>query len=165
MFQITTDPVHQPPETTWDIVSNLPGKIEQTVGDLDGWRPGIEGGFKRAKDALGWADYRVTDFHAIERWWELVMSVATLVALQRPACTALSTATAPPPDATLLAHPPWDGAPGWKRTLNNLRLLLQPYVCACLLLPWLRVLPLPHLHAGLADLCTLMNTFHPAVPT
>jgi hypothetical protein len=37
-FQITTDPVRQPPDTTWYLVSNLPGKIEQTVGDLYGWR-------------------------------------------------------------------------------------------------------------------------------
>ena len=60
-FQITTDPVHQPPETTWYIVTNLPGKIEQTVGDLYGWRTWIEYGFKQAKDELGWADYRLTD--------------------------------------------------------------------------------------------------------
>src|SRR5262249_54476180 len=63
------------------------------------------------------------------------------------------------------SHPHWDGGPDWKRTLNNLRLLLQPYLCACLLIPWLRVLPLPHLQAGLADLCALMNTFHPVFPT
>ncbi|HEY1391361.1 MAG TPA: hypothetical protein VGF38_22675 [Ktedonobacterales bacterium] len=82
-FQITTDPVRQPPETTWYIVSNLPGKIDdETVGDVYGWRTWIEYGLKQAKDELGWADYRVTDYHAIERWWELVMSVATLVARQ-----------------------------------------------------------------------------------
>lgn len=161
-FQITTDPVHQPPETTWYIASNLPGKIEQRVGDLYGWRTWIEYGFKQAKDELGWADYRVTDYHAIERWWELVMSVATLVALQSPAFAPNS---APPADSPLLAHPHWDGGPGWKRTLNNLRLLLQPFVCASLLLPWLRLLPLPHLQAGLADLCAFMNTFRPLFPT
>src|SRR6185312_2311870 len=78
---------------------------------------------------VGWADYRVTDYHAIERWWELVMRVATLVALESPAFTGPDPATASSP---LLIHPHWDGGPGWKRTLNNLRLLLQPYVCACL---------------------------------
>ncbi len=45
-------------------MTNLPGKIEQTVGDLFGWRTWIEYGFKQAKDELGWADYRVTDYHA-----------------------------------------------------------------------------------------------------
>jgi dipeptidase E len=36
---------------------------------------------------------------------------------------------------------------------------------ACLLLPWLRLYPLPHLTADLADLCALMNTYHPLHPT
>jgi len=90
--------------------------------------------------------------------------VATLIALESPAFASIAAATAPTPDSALLAHPHWDGGPGWKRTLNNLRLLLQPYVCACLLLPWLRVLPLPHLPAGLADLCAHMNTFRPLLP-
>lgn len=163
-FQITTDLVRQPVETTWYIVTNLPGKIEQTVGDLYGWRTWIEYGFKQAKDELGWADYRVTDYHAIERWWELVMSVATLVALQSPAFAATARPAAAAA-ANLLAHPQWDPGPGWKRTLNNLRLVLQPYICACLLLPWMRLVPLPHLQAGFADLCALMNTYHPVFPT
>jgi SRSO17 transposase len=161
-FQITTDPLRQPPETTWYLLSTLPGKIEQTVGDLYGWRTWIEYGFKQAKDELGWADFRVTDYQAIERWWELVMSVATLVALQSP---AFGPHTTPIVQTPVLAHPHWDVGPGWKRTLNNLRLVLQPYICACLLLPWLCLLPLPHLQAGLADRCALMNTFRPLFPT
>ncbi len=28
--------------------------------------------FNQAKDELGWADYRLTDAHSIERWWELL---------------------------------------------------------------------------------------------
>jgi hypothetical protein len=27
---------------------------------------------KRAKHELGWADFRITDYGSIERWWELV---------------------------------------------------------------------------------------------
>jgi len=38
-----------------------------------------------------------------------------------------------PPTAALDTHPAWDTGSGWKRHLNSLRLLLQPYVCACLL--------------------------------
>ena len=30
----------------------------------------IEYGFKQIKNELGWADYRVTDYDHIERWWE-----------------------------------------------------------------------------------------------
>jgi hypothetical protein len=56
----------------------------------------------------------------------------------------------------------WTEDASWKHRLTNLRLFLQPFVCACLLLPWLR---LPPLAAGLADLCALMNTSHPTFPT
>jgi SRSO17 transposase len=35
-FVITTDPVRLPPETTWHLMTNLPGKIEQTVGNTFG---------------------------------------------------------------------------------------------------------------------------------
>lgn len=35
-FVITTDPVRLPSETTWRVMTNLPGKIEQTVGNTFG---------------------------------------------------------------------------------------------------------------------------------
>jgi hypothetical protein len=179
-YQITTDPVTLLPETTWDLMTNQPGKIEQTVGNTFGLRTWIEYGFKHAKDDLGWADYRVTDCAAIERWWELVMSAYTLVSLQSPDVAALAhvapapcttaddSTTAISPPAPLEAHPAWDTRTGWKHHLNNLRLLLQPYVCSCLLLPWLPLVPLPHVQAvqtGLAALGSLVNTFRLALPT
>jgi SRSO17 transposase len=55
-YQITTDPQTLPPETTWNLMTNLPGKIEQTVGNTFGLRTWIEYGLKHAKDDLGWAD-------------------------------------------------------------------------------------------------------------
>jgi SRSO17 transposase len=176
-FQLTTAPVTLPPETTWDLMTNLPGKIEQTVGNTFGLRTWIEYGFKHAKDDLGWADYRVTDFASIERWWELVMSAYTLVSLQSPAFATLGHMGTPsppggtaelPPSAPVQAHPAWDTSTGWKHSLNNLRLLLQPYVCTCLLLPWLHLLSPPHVQAvqtGLATLGSLVNTFPLALPT
>jgi SRSO17 transposase len=179
-FQITTDPKTLPPETTWDLMTNLPGKIEPTVGNTFGLRTWIEYGFKHAKDDLGWADYRLTDSAAIERWWELVMSAYTLVSLQsadlatlgRLAPAPLSTpplgAAPPSPPATLATPPAWDTRTGWKHHLNNLRLLLQPYVSSCLLLPWLALVPLPHaqaVQAGLAALGSLVNTFRLTLPT
>jgi hypothetical protein len=62
-------------------------------------------------------------------------------------------------------HPAWREDASWKHRLTNLRLLLQPFLCTCLLLPWLRLYPLLHLTAGLAELCALMNTYHPLFPT
>jgi SRSO17 transposase len=181
-YQVTTDPATLPPETTWDLMTNQPGKIEQTVGNTFGLRTWVEYGFKHAKDDLGWADYRVTDYASIERWWELVMSAYTLVSLQTPDMAALGHVAPPPataaataaaprvpaPAAPLEAHSAWDPGNGWKHHLNNLRLLLQPYVCSCLLLPWLALVPLPHAHAvqtGLAALGSLVNTFHLLLPT
>ncbi|HEV2460800.1 MAG TPA: transposase [Ktedonobacterales bacterium] len=35
---VTTDPVHLPAETTWHLMTNLPGNIEQTVGATFGLR-------------------------------------------------------------------------------------------------------------------------------
>jgi hypothetical protein len=141
----------------------------------------IEYGFKHAKDDLSWADYRVTDYASIEasieRWWELVISAYTLVSLQSPAFATLghmatppapADASEPPPPAPLQAHPAWDTSTGWKHSLNNLRLLLQPYVCTCLLLPWLHLLSPPHVqavHTGLATLGSLVTTFRLALPT
>jgi SRSO17 transposase len=172
-FVVTTDPVHLPPETTWHLMTNLPGKIEQTVGNTFGMRPWIAYGFKQAKDELGWADYRLTDAHSIARWWELVMCAYLLVSLQAPALAEAPAASADeraplpagaPPGAAR-QHPAWTDDASWKHRLTNLRVFLQPFVCACLLLPWLRIHPLPHLAAGLADLCALMNTYHPLFPT
>ncbi len=171
-FVLTTDPVHLPAETTWRVMTNLPGKIEQTVGNTFGLRTWIEYGFKHAKDELGWADYRLTDAASIERWWELVMCAYLLVSLQAPvlalssaqAAAAAPSAGSPPQTPQHPDHPAWIEDASWKHRLTNLRLLLPPFVCACLLLPWLRLHPLPHLAAGLADLCALMNTYHPLLP-
>jgi SRSO17 transposase len=168
-YQITTDPATLPPETTWDLMTNQPGRIERTVGNTFGLRTWVEYGFKHAKDDLGWADYRLTDYASIERWWELVMSAYTLVSLQalahEPTSTPAAAADIPAP---LTTHPARDTGAGWKHHLNNLRLLLQPYVCACLLLPWLPLVS--HVHAqavqsGFAALASLINTFRLTLPT
>jgi SRSO17 transposase len=185
--QITTDPETLPPETAWDLMTTHPGKIEATVGNTFGLRTWVEYGFKQRKDDLGWADDRVTDSASSERWWELVMSASTLVSLQTPDSAALGHVAAPPPpppppaaeapapdaagvdDGALLeAHPAGDTRTGWKHHLTTLRLLLQPYICSCLLLPWLHVVPLPHVQAvqtGLAALGSLVNTFRLVLPT
>ncbi len=76
---------------------------------------------------------------------------------------------APAPVGTATAssrsHPQWETGTGWKHQLNNAGLLLQPYTCAALPLPWLRLLDLPHLQRDLADVCVFMNFSHLLVPT
>ena len=142
-------------------------------GNPFGLRTWIEYGFTHAKDELGWADDRLTDAAAMARWWEIVRCAATVVSLQRPdlaqpeaALTADETPTTP-----IQTHPQWDHGQGWKPQLNNLRLVLQPFICIicpCLLLPWLHLIPLiplPQLHDGLCGRSALINTVRSLVPT
>jgi len=42
----------------------------------------IEYGFKQVKDELGWADYRLTSYEEIDKWWEIVCSACLMVSLQ-----------------------------------------------------------------------------------
>ena len=107
-------------------MTNLEGKLQKTVGNTYGLRTWIEYGFKHAKNELGWADFRVTDYASIERWW--------------------------------------DFGQGWKHILNNLRLILQPYVFYCLLLPWLLLFDIPGFRAGFSQLIDIMNSLHAALP-
>jgi hypothetical protein len=153
------------PGCSWPRCPTTPSRRWETSGDLFGSRTGSEEGFKQITDDLGWADYRVREAASLERWWEVVMSAYLLLSLQSPVFAALgsrqtSRQTSPPIALPLEAHPAWTAATGWKHLLNNLRLLLQPLVCASLLLPWLQLVPLPPLRAGLHDLCALMNTLH-----
>jgi hypothetical protein len=123
-------------------MTNLQGKIQLTVGNTYGLRTWIEYGFKHAKNELGWADYRVTDYTSIERWWELICCAYTLVSFQCLPLQASQEEPRPPvthevtPVNRFHEHPWWDTGQGWKNMLNNLRLILQPSICSCLILPW-----------------------------
>jgi len=46
-----------------------------------GLRNWVEYGLKQSKNELGWADFRMTSYAQIERWWEIVMSAYLLVSL------------------------------------------------------------------------------------
>ncbi len=171
-YHLTTDPQTLPPESTWYIMTNLEGKIQQTIGNTYGLRTWIEYGFKHAKNELGWADFRVTDYASIERWWELVSCAYLLVSLQSPVFQPPDKEPASPQAAPVATptdrfseHRWWDPGQGWKNILNNLRLMLQPYVFHCLLLPWLLLFDIPGLRAGFLQLIGIMNLFHAALPT
>lgn len=157
-YDLTSDPEKLPTATTRFVMTNLQGDVRHELGNLYGLRTWIEYGFKQIKNELGWADHRLTDYAAIERWWELVFSAYLMVTLQTPVFTgqdeqASTTGTA------VRRHPWWDDGPGWKHTLNNLRLLIQPFCCACLLLPWMAVFPVPELRDSLQFLITCINLY------
>jgi SRSO17 transposase len=170
-YHLTTDKEKLPPESTWYIMTNLEGSIRTTVGNTYGLRTWIEYSFKHAKNELGWADFRVTDYTSIERWWELVCCAYLLVSLQSPVfghddetpgSTHPPTVTAPP--ERFAEHRWWDSGQGWKNILNNVRLVLQPYVFHCLLLPWLLLFDIPGLRTGFFQLIGIMNSLHASLP-
>jgi hypothetical protein len=73
-----------------------------------------------------------------------------------------ATVTAPPD--RFAEHRWWDNGQGWKNILNNLRLILQPYVFYCLLLHWLLLFDIPGLRTGFFQLIGTMNSLHAALP-
>ena len=147
------------------------GKIHQTVGNTYGFRTWIEYGFKQSKNELGWADYRVTDYTSIERWWELIFCAYTLVSFQCSALqrgeqeSVLPIASQAPEVDRFAEHSWWDTGQGWKNILNNLRLILQPFIFSRLLWPWMLLFDLPCLRTGFAQLISIMNLFHARLPT
>jgi SRSO17 transposase len=167
-YHITTDVAEQPPDSTWLIMTNLPGTIKKTVGNTYGLRTWIEYGFKQSKNELGWADFRLTHDKHIEKWWEIVCSAYLMVSLQSSICKdreALSRAEGfAGANEELVIKPAikqdifhkhkwWDHGKGWKNILNNLRLIIQPYVYYCLLYGWLEVFTMPFLKGGFIPNC------------
>jgi hypothetical protein len=87
-----------------------------------------------------------------------------MVSLQTPVLAPVLEATAEAPveahapkTSKVSRHPWWDREVSWKRTLNNLRLLIQPFCAACLLLPWMTVFPVPGLIEKLRFLVACIN--------
>jgi SRSO17 transposase len=167
-WEITTDPQTLPKNSTWYVMTHVREIKYHQVGNLYGLRNWVEYGLKQSKNELGWADFRVTDYTQIQKWWEVVMSAYLLVSLH-------SAFLYPRPDfqgdnqpsgvvKKFSTHLWWDEETGWKNLLNNLRLVLQPFVMFNLIRPWLKVFPIPPLSLGFSRLIALMNYFHGAVP-
>jgi len=168
-LQITTDPDTLPKNSTWWVMTLGPGIKYKEVGNMYGLRNWVESGLKQSKNELGWADFRVTDSTQIEKWWEIVMSAYLLVSLHTKVLnTSENFNNNEFIDSTVdkfSAHDWWDSGQGWKIILNNLRLVIQPWVFFNLIKPWLKVFPISHLSLGFPRLIALMNKFRGAVPT
>ena len=181
-YQLTTDPKVLPEDSTWFVMTNLSQASVQDVGNGYGMRTWIEYGFRQSKQELGWTDFRVTSYPAIERWWEMVCSAYLMVSLQAevfigplpmlspgdPEAAERTTGGQPEPcraqdvtpEAPALAlrqHKWWNAGKGWKHGLNNLRLLIQPFIAYCLLSPWLEIINIPSLQEGWGQLLTRLH--------
>ena len=165
-WQLTTEKETLPSASTWMVMTYVKDISYKRVGDLYGLRNWVEYGFKQCKKELGWADFRVTDYAVIEKWWEIIMSAYLMVALHTPPLRPEGTI---PPEldaskvvSAFVQHCDWQPEGGWKTWLNNLRLVLLPWVSANLLRPWQRVFPIPELERGFERLIELMNQFRGA---
>jgi len=139
-------------------MTNLSHNVRHTLGNSYGLQTWIEYGFKHIKHELGWADYRLTDYASIERWLELVFSTYLLVSLYTPVLQTSGSPLKALETSTVMRHPHWTTGAGWKHILNNLRLLIQPFVALYILLPWLTVFAVPQLAQHLRLLIACINS-------
>jgi hypothetical protein len=103
----------------------------------------------------------------IERWWEIIFCVYTMISLNSQAFLALNQSGQIPTEikensfVDFSNHKQWNQKSGWKNTLNNLRLILQPLLLFWLIHPWLDIFPNSNLCRGFNHLITTMNQFKP----
>ena len=152
---LTTDPETLPDNSTTFVMVAAPAIKLNDIGNCYGFRTWIEYGLKQAKDALGWADFRITHYEQIEKWWEIVMSAFLMVSLFADAFNNSCPITQHP----FAQHPWWNNQSGWKHLLNNLRLIVQPLICFNWLKRWLEVFPIASLQFGFEQLIGRMNQF------
>lgn len=151
-WQITTDVEQLPENSTWYVMSKYPDITPREVGNFYGLRTWVEYGLKQSKNELGWADFRMTNYDQIERWWEIICSAYLMVSLHSEQLRS-----SPPQSQSRLAdHPWWDDGNGWKNILNNLRLILQPFTLFNLIYPWLTVFSIPQLFNGFSQLQSIV---------
>ena len=146
-------------------MSHLQGQQDHAdqIGNLYGLRTWIEYGFKQCKDQLGWADYRVTHYAQIDRWWEIVSSAYLMVSLQFWGLGDYPPTVLDEEQLDLLTrfrqHRYWNEPQAWKRRLNNVQLLIQSFLYFCSIKPWLAVFDIPDLRHGFMNLIDHINHF------
>ncbi len=162
-WEITTDPETMPENSTSFVMTNVQGNLKKILGDLYGLRTWVEYGFRQCKQELGWTDYRFTNFKDIEKWWEIIFCVYTMISLNSPAFLALHRSaqieTEEPKGNSFKfsTHQQWNHESGWKNVLNNLRLIVQPLLMFWLIYPWLNIFPNSNLLLGFNHLISAMN--------
>jgi hypothetical protein len=146
-------------------MTNLKKDVQKTLGNLYGSRTWIEYGFRQVKQELGWTDYRFTKFEQIEKWWELIYSAYLMVSLTNNAFQELNQSHLDSETEKLVknfsAHQQWNHDNGWKNSLNNLRLIIQPILLLWLISPWLDIFPNRNLLRGFHDLIAVISQFQP----
>ena len=170
-WEITTDPETMPPNSTSFVMSNIQTtrhKMKKTLGNLYGLRTWVEYGFRQCKQELGWTDYRFTNFKDINKWWSIIFSAYWMVSshsqifrqLNQSQTLSNSKVQAEESISNFTLHQQWSNGDGWKTTLNNLRLIIQPTILFWMIIPWLDIFPNRNLILGFHQLIAVMNQFH-----
>ena len=156
-------------DESWYVMTNLSIDILPNVAPLYSLRNWIEYGFKQVKNELGWADFRLTDYESIGRWWELIFSAYLLVSIQatyfqfnhQSSPTSIIDVSSSRGSNTSQhsQHPYWQPGTTWKSALNNLRLIIQPYIFYCLIRQELTVFNIPGMKRCFLKLIDFMNDF------
>jgi SRSO17 transposase len=154
-WQITTDKETVRDDSTWFVMTKIPHLKYKEVGEIYKVRAYVEQGFRNSKNELGWADFRLTKYADIQKWWELVMCAYLMVCLHN---VTFNSSVASVPDI-YQQHSLWDSGSCWKNALNNIQLTLQPFISFNLILRWLKVFPVPQLSLGFPRLITKINEF------
>ncbi len=167
-WQVTTDIETLPENSTWYLMSKIPGVKYKDIGNLYGHRNWVEYGLKQSKNELGWADFRVTDYSQIQKWWEIVMSSYLLVSLHSQTLNNTNPQGTNQSEDRFVQkfkyHDWWDYGSGWKNILNNLRLIIQPFIFFNLIKPWLKIFPISNLSIGFSTLIAIMDRLRGAIP-
>lgn len=107
---LTTNPDTLPDNSTSFVMVVAPAVELKEIGNRYGFRTWIEYGLKQAKNALGWADFRMTHYEQIEKWWEMVMSAFLMVSLFADTFND----SCPLVHQRFAQHPWWNNQSGWK---------------------------------------------------
>ena len=169
-WEVTTDPETMPSNSTSFVMTNIQenrSTMKKTLGNLYGLRTWIEYGFRQCKQELGWTHYRFTNFQEIEKWWEIIFSAYWMISshsqafsnLNQSSTSSNSNIVSKESVSNFSFHQQWSNKEGWKTTLNNLRLIIQPTILFWMIIPWLDIFPNRSLLLGFHRLIGVMNQF------
>ncbi|UAJ72714.1 IS701 family transposase [Synechocystis sp. PCC 7339] len=149
-WEIKTETEKEEEKAGWFVMTRIPDIKYKEVGRIYGVRSWIEYGFKQCKSELGWADFRVTHYEQIQKWWELVMCAYCMICFYDENFNSTLNSTS----KYHQKHEKWDKEEGWKKWLNNLRLVISVFNAINLIKKWLKVFPFAHV---LDELTKLYN--------
>jgi SRSO17 transposase len=160
-WYLTTDPETLPQNSTSYVMTNIPNVEYSEVGNIYGERTWVEYGFRQCKSELGWADFKLTKYESIARWWEVIFCAFLMISLNSSSNIKVesvkSSVVKDELNNCLSEHPHWSSNNGWKSTLNNIQLLLIPLLSFSLIKPWLTIFENPLLEKCFSTLIMLVD--------